>query len=193
MMSCQKNAGPDEPLPPGKLLQVITYLEMGAPPGQRPSQVNPEGIRVARSVHITADFYRHLYQSVGKPWLWYERNHLTDPALDRIINHPANHLYILYVGDKAAGFAELDFRRPPDLELAYFGLMPDQIGKGYGRLLLKSAIEMGWKLGPDRLWVHTCNHDHPYALTLYQEEGFIPYHKEEIIIDDPRMSDNPLV
>ena len=65
-MSCQIKAGPDEPLPPGKLLQVITYLEMGAPPGQRPSQVNPEGIRVARSVHITADFYRHLYQSVGK-------------------------------------------------------------------------------------------------------------------------------
>ena len=43
MMSCQKNAGPDEPLPPGKLLQVITYLEMGAHPGRGPPKSIQKG------------------------------------------------------------------------------------------------------------------------------------------------------
>lgn len=140
-----------------------------------------------------SDFYRYLYQRVGTPWLWYERNHLSDSALREIINHRQNHLYVLYVDRIAAGFAELDFRNPPELELAYFGVISDHFGRGLGRLLLRRAIKLGWELNPSRLWLHTCNHDHPRALPLYLEEGFIPYRKEENIIDDPRLSDYPTV
>ena len=39
-----------------------------------------------------------------------------------------------------AGYAELDRREPPDVQLAYFGLMPEFIGKGLGGFFLDWAV-----------------------------------------------------
>ena len=47
-------------------------------------------------------------------------------------------------------------------------------------------MERAFQDRPSRLWVHTCNHDHPGALASYQRCGFRPYRQERSIIDDPR-------
>jgi GNAT superfamily N-acetyltransferase len=96
----------------------------------------------------------------------------------------------MYTGGVPAGFVELDRRREDEVEIAYFGLLPEFIGRGLGRYLLAWSIDKAFALAPEgishRLWVHTCNHDHPEALALYQRAGFDVYRQERLIIDDRR-------
>jgi GNAT superfamily N-acetyltransferase len=151
--------------------------------------VPPQGMKAAllRARPPTVAFYRFLYNTIGGPWLWYERRALDDEALGRIISDDRVEIYVLYANGVPAGYAELDRREPPDIELAYFGLMPDFIGKGLGRYLLTWAIDTAWSYEPERLWVNTNSLDHSNALALYQRCGFRPYSQEHRVIDDPRL------
>jgi len=58
-------------------------------------------------------------------------------------------------------------------------LLPEFVGRGLGGALLTSAIEQAWSMVPTRVWVHTCNRDHPQALANYQARGMIVYKIEE--------------
>ncbi len=87
-----------------------------------------------------------------------------------------------------AGFAELDRRAEPDIELAYFGLVPEFIGRGLSNYLLSAALDIAWSHEPKRVWVHTNTLDHPRALALYQRLGFQPYKQERKTIPDPRIA-----
>jgi GNAT superfamily N-acetyltransferase len=156
---------------------TITYLQMLARP-TRPQAPLPGGKRrlsLIRAERPPVEFYRYLYYAVGGPWSWYERNQLSDEKLVEIIHDEGVEIYVLYVEGAPAGYAELDFRNSPDVELAYFGLTPDFIGQGYGGYLLDWTIDTAWTRQPGRLWVHTCTLDHPAALPFYQKAGFTPY------------------
>jgi GNAT superfamily N-acetyltransferase len=171
----------------GKLTTVVTYLEMHAPPGE-PPRAPPPGLRVEviEAVRPTVPFYRWLYGAVGEPWLWTDRHKLDDAALVAILEDPAVQVHVLHVDGAPAGYAELDGRQPPDVELAYFGLLPDFIGRGLGRFLLDWAVQRAFSTAPRRLWVHTQTLDHPRALPVYQAAGFRAYRSETILVDDPR-------
>ena len=173
----------------GKLETTITYLEMTERPPHPPA-VAPAGMKVAllRAERPTVAFYRFLYDTVGGPWLWWERRALADEALEEIIHDERVEIFVLYVGGVPAGYAELDRRDPPALDLAYFGLMPDFIGRGLGRYLLTWAIDRAWDHQPSRLTVNTNALDHPKALAVYQRCGFRPYAQEHKIFDDPRLT-----
>lgn len=171
----------------GKLEITITSLEMTARPSQPvPPAPGRSKIAILRAEQPPPAFYRYLYNEVGKEWLWYERRKFDDAALVDIIHHPKVEIFVLYVDGVPAGYAELDRRREPEIELAYFGLLPDFIGRGLGTFFLMSAIDIAWSYGPKRLWVHTCTLDHPRALGLYQRCGFVPYRQDTKTIDDPR-------
>ena len=63
-----------------------------------------------------------------------------------------------------------------DVEIAYFGLAPRFIGKGFGGYLLSHAIKSAWAWeGTRRVWVHTCTLDHPTALQNYKARGLEVY------------------
>ena len=85
-----------------------------------------------------------------------------------------------------AGFIELDRRVSGEVELAYFGLALEFIGRGLGGYLLAWGTNKAWRRGVRRVWVHTCNFDHPRAIAVYQRAGFVPYKQETNLIDDPR-------
>jgi GNAT superfamily N-acetyltransferase len=178
----------EPPVPPGKLRLVTTYLEMLRAPTRPP--VPPPAMKLAllRAEEMNVPFYRFLYDTIGERWLWYMRRQLDDAALAEIVLHPEVHISVLYAGGVPAGYVELDLRNPKDIELAYLGIMPQFIGRGLGRYLLDWAIDTAWQHSPDRLWVHTCNFDHPRALHVYQRAGFVPYRQETELIDDPRLT-----
>ncbi len=72
---------PPGPLPPGKLRQIVTYLEVTPPPA-RPAASPPVA---AESVgeppaRLSPEDYRALYRAVGERWLWWERLALADAA-----------------------------------------------------------------------------------------------------------------
>jgi GNAT superfamily N-acetyltransferase len=113
---------------------------------------------------------------------------LDDARLAAVIGDPKYETYVLYVSGTPGGYFELDRRDTGIVELAYFGLMPDCIGLRLGPFLLDQAIKLAWQGPPvpGRLWVNTCDMDHPKALPLYQRAGFVPYDRRVKEFDDPR-------
>lgn len=170
-------------LPPGKIAAIATYLERRAPPeGGRPfaGQLDAIGGDVAR--------YRALYSRIGVPWLWFTRAVLTDNALGRIISHPDVETLALVRDGRDAAMIELDFRRPGECELVFFGLVEEYCGRGIGRPLLREAMRRAFARPVSRMWLHTCTLDHPAAAPLYIRSGFVPYRRAIEIADDPRLS-----
>ncbi|KZB54327.1 MULTISPECIES: GNAT family N-acetyltransferase [Thalassospira] len=174
---------------PRKLEVVVTFLEMLDPP-DRPAAIIPPGkVAIVRAENPTLSFYRYLYNTVGEPWLWWLRRLMGDEELAEILAKPETHVYVLYVAGVPAGFAELDLTDLEEngvIDLHYMGLIPDFIGKGYGKYLLNWAIDTAWGLKPQRITVNTCSLDHPSALGAYQKAGFGVYDQRTDIVDDPR-------
>ena len=159
----------------GSIPTLVTYLEMTAPPAQAPLPAPCADLEVRLARQPTRSFYRYLYDAIGRDWTWVARRLLSDRELDRILADPAVEVNVLWLAGVPAGYAELDRRQPPEVELAYFGLLPEFIGGGLGRYLLDWTIHHAWRARPRRLWVHTCDLDHPRALAVYRNAGFRVY------------------
>ena len=169
-----------------KLETVITHLEMTSAPRFPHRPAPAESVAFLQAERPTVSFYRYLYNTVGEPWLWWERRAMSDAALAEVVQHEDVDVFVLYAGGVPAGYGELDRRNMPSIELAFLGLIPEFIGRGLGPHLLQWTIEAAWAHDPDVLTVHTCNLDHPRALGLYQKAGFSPVRQETETIDDPR-------
>lgn len=166
---------------------TITSLEMRSRPSSLARRrTAPPGTRIERAERPTVAFYRFLYAAVGEPWLWSDRRRWSDAALAARVQHPAVEIWVLSVGGQPAGYAELDRRAERDVELSYFGLMPEFIGQGFGGSLLRFALERAWSTAIDRVSVNTCDLDHPAALGLYRRAGFAPVRIDTVTIEDPR-------
>lgn len=173
-------------VPPGRLRVIITYLQMAAPPRAVSPPRPALKLAVLRAEKVSVPFYRYLYNTVGQLWLWHERRRLSDERLAEIVQHDDVDVHVLYVGGEPAGYAELDRRVAGEIELAYFGLVPWFIGRGLGPWFLHWTIAAAWERTPRRLWVHTCNLDHPKAFAMYQRAGFAPYRQASKLVLDPR-------
>ena len=170
-------------LPPGKIAAIATYLELRA---AGPSGEVAFGGTLER---IRADLprYRTLYARIGEPWLWFTRAAMTDEALLQIIGHPAVEALALVQDGADIALVELDYRRPGECELVFFGLAPEWCGRGLGTSLLREAIRRAFARPVSRIWLHTCTLDHPAAVPLYLKAGFRPYRRAVEIADDPRL------
>ena len=147
-----------------KLTDTITYLEMMAKPPRPPAPVPAAKLALMRAERCTVSFYRYLYNVVGEPWIWYERRVWSDARLAELLARPEVEVYVLHAWGSPAGFFELVRAESGDTELAYFGLVPEFIGRGFGAWFLNSAIDTAWLGATQRVWVHTCTYDHPRAL-----------------------------
>ncbi|SDU30121.1 GNAT family N-acetyltransferase [Stappia sp. ES.058] len=175
-------------LPAGKIANVVTYLEMHARPPTR--FVERPDLRLERIERPDPAQYRRLFRRIGDDWLWFGRLAADDEALVRLLTAPGHGLhYCRNEAGDAVGLLELDFSHPSDVELAYFGLVPEAIGGGAGRWLMNQAIDTAWgRAGTTRFWVHTCTADSPQALGFYMSSGFTPYKRAIEIEDDPRLT-----
>jgi len=163
---------------------VVTFLEMMA----KPSLIlpAPKGkIAILRAEHPPVHFYRYLYDTIGRNYFWVDRKKLDDDAVAAILEDPLVELYVMHVNGSPAGMAELDFRKTDVGQLAYFGLMPEFIGRGLGFFFLHQANLLAWAKPISKLLVNTCTLDHPRALALYQRAGFVPYSRESRCIELP--------
>ncbi len=174
-------------IPGGKIASVVTYLEMTEKPALRPVGL-PE-TALLRMDEPEIDWYRDLFRRIGTDWLWFARLAMPDDEMARILNDPHVEVYVVARQGCQKGLLELDFRDPENVELAYFGLVPEAIGGGLGRWLMNKAIEIVWdRPETRRLFVHTCTLDGPMALDFYRKSGFLPYRRAIEIVDDPRLS-----
>lgn len=180
----------------GRLDVTVVYLDMQRPAPAAAEAANPAPLLGTKLALLKLDspsvgFYRYLYDAVGRPWKWIERHRMSDQDLAAIIQHPEVDIFVPYVGGVPAGYVELDRRpdpvnQPGALNIAYFGLVPDFIGRGIGPWFLRWSINQAFTHKINRLTVNTCNLDHTAALPLYQKAGFRPYATREAIFD-PRL------
>jgi GNAT superfamily N-acetyltransferase len=149
-----------------------TYLEL-----RDPSQLNrkpmptPDG-RVTRLSPCTVAQYRELYRRVGEQWHWRDRLAWSDERLAGQLANPDVAVWELKVGDSLGGYFELERQEAGNVEIVYFGLTPEFIGKGYGAALLSRAVDEAFAFGANRVWLHTCTLDSPKALPNYRSRGF---------------------
>lgn len=157
-------------------LQMLSPAETAVPPPLA-------DLSIARIDHPSVDFYLSLYRGVGADYFWVDRLAMPESELQAILHDDRVAVFVLSDGDGPLGYCELDRRTPGEIELAYFGLFPRAIGQGLGKYLLYFALQQAWSHQPRRVWVHTCDLDHPAALPLYLQAGFQIY--DEKIVDQP--------
>ena len=163
---------------------TVTYLEMAARPSfPRPHLPTGPASALIGAERAPAWYFLQLYDTVGRDYHWTDRHEQTKDELEAFLHDPAVALYTFVRGGWPHGFFVLDGRAPGACNLAYFGLVPDAIGRGLGSFLLQTAIHMAWdRPGTDRLLVNTNSRDHPRALGLYQKAGFAPIRRETVTI-----------
>lgn len=170
------------PRPVGRVPVVITWLELLEPPGRSPLQPPLPGTEIVRALEPPVHFYRYLYATVGGAWLWTRRRLVDDATLAGLIHAPSTDLRVLWVHGVPAGYVELTMVERPEVEIAYFGLVPEFTGKGLGPYLLDWAVRHAFAKGATRLAVDTCDLDHPKALATYEAAGFEAYDRTDSFV-----------
>ena len=155
-----------------------TYLEMIDQGAFRPAWTGVPDVRVDRVGACPVSFYRYLYSEVGRAYRWQDRLHWRDAEIAAHLDDPSRALWVMWVENAPAGYAELKHERDGGVELAFFGLLPEYVGRGLGKHLLSVVVERAWEDGARRIWLHTCTLDHPSALPNYLKRGFSPFKTE---------------
>jgi GNAT superfamily N-acetyltransferase len=176
----------DYDLLPGKLANIATYLEMRSLPDRKLTPLAPDLSLIPVGDMPTAE-YRDHFKAVGQNLLWFSRLLMPDEKLRSVLANPAIDSYVFHQSDQMLGLLELNFEDKANCELAFFGLIPDAVGNGLGRMLMDEAIRRAFAKPTDRLWLHTCTLDHHLALPFYLRSGFTAYSRKVEIHDDPRL------
>ena len=165
-----------------------TYVQLTDARQFRPAFGDYRTFDVRHIPRPTAELYRECYRTVGEDYHWRDRWDWTDEDIVRHLATPGITLHVAQLDGRFVGWYEL--RRVVEdnsVEIAYFGLAPDSLGKGLGKHLLSCAVRDAWALGPKRVWLHTCTLDHPAALPNYLARGFTAYRTETYRVDSKPM------
>jgi GNAT superfamily N-acetyltransferase len=155
--------------------EVTTWhLEMRARPEPRAS-TPPAGARVEKVEPASPQLNAWLYRTVGAAWQWTDRLIWSERDWREWVDRPEVETLVLYEGNEIAGYVELEAQAEGNVEVAYFGLLQQFIGRGLGGYLLSIGVQRAWDMGAKRVWVHTCSLDGPHALPNYLARGFRIY------------------
>lgn len=159
---------------------VVTFLEMD----RRPSYPRPHLPAGPAAALIAAEsppawYFLGLYDAVGADYEWTDQHERPLDEVEAFLAERSVTLYTLMRGGWPHGFFILDGHEPGRCDLAYFGLVPQAVGRGLGTFLAQTAVHMAWdRPGVTLVTVNTNSLDHPRALPLYQRAGFEPVRRE---------------
>ena len=163
--------------PPGSSVTVTTiYLHLPSRAYFRPARLDDPDLLILEARERLPAFYRFLYGTVGRDYAWTDRLSWSDEDLHHYLARPTVTLLVLYLRGTPAGYVELNSASDePGTEVAYFGIIPAFHGRGLGKHLLSAGVRRAFDDGAERVWLHTCSLDGPFALANYQARGFIAY------------------
>jgi GNAT superfamily N-acetyltransferase len=150
------------------------YLQMHSRDALRAARRNPD-LEVHECEIAQFEVNRFLYQLVGAAWDWTDKNCWSDAQWREWAEQPDLRTWIAYHRGSIAGYYELHRQPGEQIEIAYFGLAPRFIGRGFGGDMLTRSIASAWDWGARRVWGHTCSLDHESALANYQARGLALY------------------
>ena len=168
------------------------FLHMQSRTQWQPVQTQPRGVCLRKSELPCPEFSRFLYSAVGGDWYWIDRLGWSYDQWMDLIADPEFHTWVLYKEGTPVGFFELH-QSGKGVEIASFGLIRSFQRKGLGGFFISKAIECAWELDPQRIWLHTCELDHPNALENYRKRGFVIFEEGECQYDLPPQPVGPWV
>ena len=160
---------------------TITFLEMTARPTWDWPHL-PAGASVSL-LHATAPpvwFFLALYDAVGRDYAWEDIHKREHDEIGEWLAADNMSLFVLYGSGWPQGFFLLEDHGQGVVDITYFGMVPEAVGRGLGKWLLRTAILTAWdRPGIKKLTLNTCTLDHPRALQTYQKSGFTPVRRED--------------
>ncbi len=157
---------------------TIRHLEMASRKAFRPVDRSMPAMRLRREAGDDAgELARQCYAIVGGPWHWTDRADLDAEAWTEWLAEEQGELWVARDGTEIAGYFLL-IPHGHTVEIRFFGLAPDHIGRGIGGWLLTRAVERAWSLDPHRVTLNTCSLDGPAALPNYLARGFTVVREE---------------
>ena len=167
---------------PTRLVDVVrTHLEMGELTSLRPEGRTPPHTVTLTRERLNAARYRALYSAVGAQWHWRDRLLLSEKELSTYLASPHVHVWVLRSNQQEAGYFELQRYADGRVEIMYFGLLHEYIGRGLGGWLLTRAVEEAFALNASRVTLHTCTLDGTAALPNYLARGFVIVREETYV------------
>ncbi|HEX5703292.1 MAG TPA: GNAT family N-acetyltransferase [Pyrinomonadaceae bacterium] len=160
-----------------------TYLEMRDPSELLAAKLEDPLISIELQQDCPIELFRWLYVEVGRNYHWIDRLPWTDDDIRAHLAQSEISVWVMTYDKERAGYFELRKCEDGSTEVAYFGLLPQFLGRGLGKHLLTSATQQAWADGANRVWLHTCTLDDPAALPNYLKRGFRPFKTEKYEVE----------
>ena len=140
-----------------------------------------ENYLVTKIINKDFQLNKFLYKQVGKEHHWIDRLNWTDKEWMNYLSQKNFFTFVLKYNEDIAGYFEFLYHEEElEVEILYFGLLKEYIGKKLGGYLLSEAIKESFKFNIKRTWVHTCSLDHVNALNNYKARGMIIFKTETL-------------
>ena len=170
---------------------TTSYLEMLHASDLQPRSAPRPDLSMARTPFAMPELNRFFYSAVGGGWYWSERLVWTYQQWMNYLDRPELQTWIVNQAGVPAGYFELEKQADNDVEIVYFGLLAQFTEQGMGGWALTQAVEKAWLMGARRVWLHTCDHDHPRALPNYLARGFRLFKTETKLEELPARTPGP--
>ncbi|RMG36723.1 MAG: GNAT family N-acetyltransferase [Planctomycetota bacterium] len=157
---------------------LVFYLEMCDPRDFRPKPP-PPGFSCRPLAAPDPELNRWFYVCVGSEYRWTDRLDWSYARWSEYVRRPQLETWIARMHGQPAGYCELEHQAGGNVQIAYFGVLPDFVGQGVGGAMLSEVVRYAWSLpATRRIWLHTCSRDHGAALPNYRARGFSVYRIE---------------
>ena len=127
---------------------IVTYLEMHAPGQLRAARCDDERLYIREQTERDWRFNRDMYLAVGESWSWKDKRDWTDEQWQEYGTAPELKTFAAWYGGSLAGYYELRRDDAGGVEIAYFGLLPEFIGRGFGGALYRTMHRAGVAMAP---------------------------------------------
>lgn len=162
--------------------QILTsFFEMKSRDSFKPKEGYQKRIKLKE---VSNDHYLNFifFAGVGLPWRWYSRiNWKPADWKEHFMKNPVQ-TWLAFAGESLVGYIEIEHQEKANCEIKFVGLLPHYLGEGLGGYLISHAVDKAWDSDAKRVWLHTCNKDHPNAIKVYLKSGFKLY--DEVLTEE---------
>ena len=132
---------------------------------------------------IDFNLNKFFYKQIGQNHRWTDRLSWNENMWVNYVSDQSVNTFVLMYNKNLAGYFERIYNKQSnEFEIAYFGILHEYRNKKFGAYLLSKAIELSFKDGAKRVWVHTCTFDHKNAIKNYLSRGMKIFKEEKIKI-----------
>ena len=159
------------------------YLEMKNIEELKKANLENNELKVKLIKKIDFNLNKFFYKQIGKNHRWTDRLSWNDNMWVNYVSDKSVNTFVLMYNNNLAGYFERIYNKQSnEFEIAYFGILHEYRNKKFGAYLLSKAIELSFKDGAKRVWVHTCTFDHKNAIKNYLSRGMKIFKEEKIKI-----------